>query len=379
MDVPFEKLLALKERLGINDELLKIVEPFRGIFITKKDDFASYLYDYFYEIPETRIYLEHYERPGFLKKAWANWFETLFSSHFDYDFFSYLWRIGKRHVEVNLDQRYSNLGFSVVRHYCYNLIRENIPYDKVFSIAEVVDRFIDFCLLVETSAYIDSMSHCDIELLKGISDKIRNRITVIGGNIKRLSKKVSPDDPGRDVYDSLMSQSASCENMVSDISRFFDIYQREFRIEEISIETIIKDTLNRLRFKDPESKTRIDISISKEAAFVLADKKGLSELFYEVLSNAFDALDPRDPYISISTSVDPSLPKRIKVEIFNKGIPLRQEDIERIFTPFYSTKPLGSGFGLPIAQVVAKKNYSKFTIESVQGIGTKVIIILPAP
>lgn len=379
MNVPVEKLLNLKERLGINDEYFKILNPFRGIFLDKKDDFASYLYDYFYKIPETRIFLEHYERPGFLKKAWSNWFETLFSSPFDKDFLSYLWRIGKRHVEVNLDQRYSNLGFSVVRHYCHNLIRDNIPPEKAFSITEAIDKLIDFCLLVETVAYIEMMSRCDIELIKGIADKIRNKITVIGGNIKRLGKKAGHDDPSYEIYESLISQSSSCENMVSDIRRFFDIYQRELRIEEVSIETIIKDTLNRLRFKDSDSRTRIEINLSPEAPVVLADKDDLMELFYEILSNSFDALDPQDPYISISTSFDPSLPKRVRVEIFNKGIPPRQEDMDRLFAPFYSTKPLGSGFGLPIAQLVAKKNYSKIEIEPVQGSGTKVIMILPTP
>lgn len=379
MEVPYAKLNFLKEKLEINDEFLKIIDPFRSIFIEKKEDFSRYLYDYFSAIPETSIFLKHYERPGFLRKAWAGWFETLFKSRFDDDFLGYLWRIGKRHVEVNLDQRYSNLGFSVVRQYCHSIIKDYIPAASAFSVSEVVDRLIDFCLLVETIAYIDMMSRCDIELIKGIADKIRNRITVIGGNIKRLSKKVSHDDPTRDIYDSLISESFSCENMVLDIKKFFEVFQREPEIEEIPIEGLIKETLGRLRFKDPESKTRIDINLSSEAPLVLGDRRDLSELFYEVLSNAFDALDPKDSYISISSSVDPSLPGRIRIEIFNSGISPRIEDLDKLFTPFFSTKPLGSGFGLPIALMVSRKNYSKIFIEPVEGKGTKVIIILPTP
>lgn len=379
MDIPVEKLLLLKERLGINDEYLKALDPFRNIFIEKKEAFSQHLYDYFYLIPETRIFLEHYERPGFLRKAWAGWFEGLFKSRFDDDFLSYLWRIGKRHVEVNLDQRYSNLGFSVVRQYCLGIIKDHIPPERTFSVAEVVNRLIDFCLLVETSAYIEMMSRCDIELIKGIADKIRNKITVIGGNIKRLSKKVSPDDPTRDVYDSLISQSSSCENMVLDIKKFFEVFQRESEIEKISVEGLIKEAIERLKFKDPESRVRIDINMEAEAPFVLGDRRDLAELFYEILSNSFDALDPEDPYISISTSVDPSLPGRVRVEIFNRGIPPGTNDLDRLFTPFFSTKPLGSGFGLPIARMVAKKNYSKLSIEPVEGRGTKAIIILPTP
>jgi signal transduction histidine kinase len=376
MDVPFEKLHTIKERLGINDEFLRSLEPFRSVFIEKKEDFSRYLYDYFSAIPETRIFLEHYERPGFLRNAWANWFDSLFRSSFDNDFLAYLWRIGIRHVEVNLNQRYSNLGFSVIRQYCQTIIRDSIPQEKAIWVSEVVDRIIDFCLLIETDAYIENTTHCDIELIKGIADKIRNRITVIGGNIKRLSKKVSPGDPSRDVYDSLISQSTSCENMVIDIKRFFEVYEREPDIEEISIEALIKESIG--RFKDVSSKARIDLNLSPHSPSILGDRRDLSELFYEILSNAFDALDPESPYISISSSAEPSLPGRVRIDIFNRGVPPGIEDIQRLFTPFYSTKPLGSGFGLPIARLVAKKNYSKLTIEPLEN-GTRVTIILPAP
>ncbi len=378
MDIPLTKLLSLKERLSISDDYLMALDPFRETFIKKKEDFSLYLYNYFYEIPETRIFLEHYEKPGFLKKAWADWFEQLFRGPYNENFLAYLWRIGKRHVEVSLDQRYSNLGFYIVRQYCHKVIRDHVPQENAFSVSEIVDRLIDFCLLIETTAYIDMMSRCDIELIKGIADKIRNRITVIGGTAKRLSRKVSLDDPSHDLYDSLISQSFSCENMVSDIKRFFEIYQRELMIEEVPIENLIRNAIERLRFKGPGERAKIDVNIPPEASLVLGDKRDLSELFYEILSNSFDALDSKEPYINISATTDPSLPGRVRVEIFNRGTPPRDEDLERIFTPFFSTKPLGSGFGLSIAMIVAKKNYSKLMIEPVDGSGTKVVIILPS-
>ncbi|MCX7794710.1 MAG: ATP-binding protein [Thermodesulfovibrionales bacterium] len=379
MDIPFEKLFILKERLGISDDYLRILDPFRKIFTDKKEAFSSHIYNYFSEIPDTRIFLEHYERPGFLKKAWANWFEYLFNSSFNEEFLSYLWRIGKRHVEVNLDQRYSNLGFSIARQYCHRIIQDSIPAEKSLSVSAVVNRLIDFCLLVETSAYIHMMSRCDMELIMGIADRIRNKITVIGGNIKRLSKKVDPADPDRGLYDFLISQSSACENIVFDIRRFFEIARREPEIEEIPVEDLVKEALKRLRFKDLDSRVRIDINLRPEEALVLGDRKDLSELFYEVLSNSFDALTPEDPYISIKASSDSALPGRLRIEIFNRGIPPRAEDIEKLFTPFFSTKPLGSGFGLAIAQMAARKNYGKISIEPVEGKGTRVIIVLPAP
>jgi len=53
--------------------------------------------------------------------------------------------------------------------------------------------------------------------------------------------------------------------------------------------------------------------------------------------------------------------------------------MENLFVPFYSSKPHGTGFGLPIAQLAAKKNQGELYLERVPEQGTKCVIQLPAP
>ncbi len=106
---------------------LQALDPYREIFVRRKDQFAQHFYDMFDNIPETHLILEHEGRPGFLKKAWAAWFEFFFRTRLDDTLLAYLWRIGVRHVEVNLDQRFSNLGFSVIRQFCHDIVLSEIP------------------------------------------------------------------------------------------------------------------------------------------------------------------------------------------------------------------------------------------------------------
>ncbi|MCU0596883.1 MAG: ATP-binding protein, partial [Desulfobacterota bacterium] len=61
------------------------------------------------------------------------------------------------------------------------------------------------------------------------------------------------------------------------------------------------------------------------------------------------------------------------------GKPPNQEDMDNLFVPFYSSKSHGTGFGLPIAQLAAKKNMGEIYIERVPGQGTRCIIQLPVP
>ena len=377
--VPYEKLLLFQKSLGLDSNELIKLEPFRAVFVGKKYEFADYFYKVFLDIPETKLILEHVQRPGFLRNAWSNWFELLFSSRPDKEFIYRLWKIGLRHVEVNLDQRYSNLGFSVARQFCQKVILSEIPPEQAGAVSVTVDRLLDFCLLVETNAYIEATSRCDIEVIKGIADKIRNRVIVIGGYINRLHKKSNVHDPVYDIYNSLIMESASCERMVADIITYFDVYEREPEILTLSLEEIIGKVLSRLRVIERFGNVRIEISLTPDAPLVLADRKDIESMFYHILENSLEAVNQGNPYIKITSNVNKSLPNRVQVEIFNTGTPPRTEEIEKMFSPFYSTKPFGTGFGLAISKLALRRNYGSLTIEPVPGQGTKLIIILSSP
>lgn len=374
--IPYQKLFLFKEKLGINEKELKTLEPFREIFIKRRYDFASYMYDFFLKIPETAMYLKHYETPGFLEKAWSYWFESLFKSDLDKEFMGYLWRIGVRHVEINLDQRFSNLGFSVARQFCQQIIASDVPIDKRSDISSIVDKLMDFCILVETDAYIESHARCDMEIVRGIADRIRNKITVIGGNIKRLQRQIGTSDPAYDIYESLITDSSTCERMVVDIRTFIEISQRDPEIKEINFDELINKTLDRFGVREGVT---VDKELDSRALIILGDSKDMESMFYHLLQNSFDAVDPDNPYVKISSYLDPSLPHRIRIEIFNTGVSPKKEDIDKLFSPFFTTKTFGTGFGLAISRFVARKNYGKLSINPANGKGTVVTITLPAP
>ena len=375
--VPYQKLLLFKEKLGLGEKEFEALGPFRDTFIKRKDDFSGYLYDFFLKIPETGMFLKHYETTGFLKNAWAGWFESLFRWNSEEDFIKYLWRIGIRHVEVNLDQRYSNLAFSVSRQFCENIILKEIPAGKRDAIFGTVNRLIDFCMLVETDAYIEARARCDMEIVMGVADRVRNKSVVISGNIKRLQRKTDMKDPVYDVYESVLSNSSAFERMITDVRVYVDISQKEPELRETALEMLITKAVGQLKSKEAFRNVTVETALDKKAQMIFVDAKDMESMFYYLLENSFEAVDPKNPYIKISSISEPSFPGQIRVEIFNTGVPLREEVIARIFSPFFSTKPMGTGFGLSIARLAAIKNFAKLSIKPVPGQGTKAVIMLP--
>ncbi len=94
-------------------------------------------------------------------------------------------------MEVNLDQSFSNLGFAMIRQFCHKVISTDIPLEQRSQAFSTIDKMLDLCLLVETTAYIENTVSCDIEVMSEVADRVRNPAMVIGWNIKKLQGKVT--------------------------------------------------------------------------------------------------------------------------------------------------------------------------------------------
>lgn len=377
MKVPYDKLYTFRERLGINDTELRELDPLKEFFASHGDRFARYFYDYFAGIPEARIIIEHEHRTGYLMQVWAHWFESLFSSGLDREFMGYLWRVGMKHVEIKLDKRFSNMGFSVVRQFCQEVVLAELPPDIAVGVLRLVDKLIDFCLLVETDAYVESTTRCDIEIIKGIADRIRNPVTIIGGNINRLMRHADNKDPAYAVYEFISAQSTKCERLVRDIKTYMEVFEREPGLGKLPLETLFDEVLGGLFASGKYPRPRMEINLEPAASNVLADAEDMKALFGHLLENSLEALAGSDPYIRILSGLEGAPPHSLVVEIFNTGVPLEVGDMEQLFSPFFSTKPGGSGFGLSIARQAVRNNLGRLRLIPVEGEGTSAIVTLP--
>jgi C4-dicarboxylate-specific signal transduction histidine kinase len=121
----------------------------------------------------------------------------------------------------------------------------------------------------------------------------------------------------------------------------------------------------------------VDVLINPQARFVWGDPVDLRQLFYHTLENAVEAAcSAKEPYVRISSTSQEIPPHSISVEIFNSGDVINLANIANILTPFYSTKAWGSGLGLSIAKLAARKNYGSIDFAPLPQSGTKVFITL---
>jgi signal transduction histidine kinase len=199
---------------------------------------------------------------------------------------------------------------------------------------------------------------------------------IIGWNIKRLQDKVSVDSKEYKVYKMLMAENQRLEGMVKDIKVYMDLFQAEPSPGTVELGKLINEVLDRLKEEETNGNVPVDISINQRASLLKGDRQELTHLFYYLLQNSMEAVGNDNPRVVITSELDFDSPHYLRIEIFNTGEP-PQEKVEQMFSPFFSTKLKGTGFGLPIAQVVVRKHLGRLEINPLPGKGTIVVVSLP--
>lgn len=376
---PHEKLRLFLDKIGIEKIEIDELQPFKTLFISKKTVFADYFYNFFLDMADTRAILESEREKGLMKRVWAGWFESFFELRPNDEFLAYLWRVGVRHVEVNLDQRFSNLGFAMIRQFCHKVVSTDVPLEQRGRVLSTIDKMLDLCLLVETTAYIENTVSCGIEVMSEVADRVRNPAMIIGWNIKRLQGKVDEGTKEYNIYQMLIAENLRLENMVKDIKIYMEMFRGEPKLQNIDIKKLTDSVLEKLDSRNKYADIKVDLDFHKKASNLRGDPEWFEHLFFYLIQNSMEAAGKENPGIKISSHVEDAPPFNIVIEIFNSGNP-PQEEIEKLFSPFFSTKVTGTGFGLPIARLVVKKHHGTLSMHPAEGRqGTSVTISLPNP
>jgi hypothetical protein len=163
---PVEKIAWFKEKLGIGNNDFNQIGEYSHLFIKNKSNFSIYFFDYFSRIDETDFFLKHQEHGENLSRIWEKWFASFFKNNFDNNFLISLWRSGLRHVELNIDHGFITLSYSILRQFCQDIVKKEIPKEAHKEVLIFIDKMVDLCTLVETHAFIEATSRCDMEVVK---------------------------------------------------------------------------------------------------------------------------------------------------------------------------------------------------------------------
>ena len=108
---------------------------------------------------------------------------------------------------------------------------------------------------------------------------------------------------------------------------------------------------------------------------VMADKNQLKQVFTNLMLNAVQAM-PKGGHLEITTS---GKKKNILIEVNDSGSGIRKEHLDKLFTPFFTTKDeaMGVGLGLSVAYGIVKRHGGQIEVKTRAGKGTTFKVTLP--
>ena len=374
--MPVDRMNDFMAKLDISERDFETVAEHRELFVRRREEFGGFFYDYFSAIPTTRIIMDRCTPPDNLRKVLTYWFGDLFERRLDGEFLTGLWRSGLRHVELNVDQRFVNLGYAVARQFCHQVIQEEIEPRERENLASALDKFLDFCILVATDSFVTATSRCDREVILGIAHQVRNPTTIIGGGVKRLQKNMDKENPQYPLFEAILQENQRLERMVNDIVNYTSVFQEDSSFTAVLLDILLEEVKARLENVLGAAELSIRWDLDPSLNIVMGDPRDLATLFYYLLENAVEALPAAGGEITIRSRKAPGGPF-LTVQVENPGRLPRDIPMSTLFEPFYSSKPTGTGFGLAIASLAARKNLGDLTIEQLPEEKVRAAVTLP--
>jgi two-component system sensor histidine kinase AtoS len=206
------------------------------------------------------------------------------------------------------------------------------------------------------------------ELTAGIAHEIRNPLTSIRGFVQYLDDCETIEE-WRQYGPLIVRQVDSLNRIIGELLAFGR--PRPPQIGRVRLDVLVEETTFLTRGK---SGARIELDLAPDLPEIEADGEALKQALLNLVINAIQAI-PDTGTVVVSTRADGETDVAIRVT--DDGVGVAPENLGKIFDPFFSTKPTGTGLGLAMVHRIVDAHHGVITVESRPDAGTTVTVRLP--
>jgi two-component system sensor histidine kinase PilS (NtrC family) len=210
------------------------------------------------------------------------------------------------------------------------------------------------------------------ELSAGIAHEIRNPLAAIAGSVQVLQKSNSLSPQEQRLMSIILKESERLNKSIADFLRF--VRPQDRRPTAFDIAASLSETLDLLA-NSPELRAdhRIERQISPPAFTIVGDADQIRQVFWNLARNAFQAM-PHGGMLRVSTEV---LADVYRICFTDSGRGMSELDLRRLFQPFRTNFPSGTGLGMAISYRIVQAHGGDIDVASRSGMGTTITVSLP--
>jgi two-component system nitrogen regulation sensor histidine kinase GlnL len=220
------------------------------------------------------------------------------------------------------------------------------------------------------------------EMAAAIAHEVKNPlagIEVMAGILKRQLQE-SPD--AQTILEDIIKEAKMANAIVLEILDF--VRPIRLQVEQITLADAVRDAISMAESHVPRGEVGVDVVLAPDLPIVHGDPHQLRQLFTNLLTNAFEALGGRGTVRILAARLaedpaaggEPQAPSLL-IEVTDDGPGVPADVMDRIFSPFFTTKPQGSGLGLAIVRKIVDAHDGRIDVSAPLAGGTRFRVTLP--
>ncbi len=219
------------------------------------------------------------------------------------------------------------------------------------------------------------------QLAAGVMHEINNPLATIGACCEAVSAVARDAAPEvrANVAEYVRIMDAEVQRCKHIVEGLLDVSRpRSGTRAPTDVNKIVDDTLFLLKHHERFKRVTLKRELATGLPLVAANGEQLIQVFMALMLNAMDAMDARG-MLTVTTSRGPDRPDEVVIAFSDTGHGIARQDIQKIFEPFYTTKPQGrgTGLGLSICYGIVSDHGGRIEVDSQLGRGSTFRVILP--
>ena len=224
------------------------------------------------------------------------------------------------------------------------------------------------------------------EMAATIAHEVKNPLAGIEVMAGLLRRRLPDSADGQTLVNDIIGEAKKANAIVQEVLDF--VRPIRLQVDRISIAQVLHDAVAMAERKTSRRGVSVTLDVEERLPLVQGDQQQLCQLFGNLVINALEALGGAGT-IALDASLRtqdgdpdagggaPEPAQQVVVEVVDDGPGIPPEISDRIFNPFFTTKPQGSGLGLAIVKAVVDQHLGSITVEDREGGGTRFRVELP--
>jgi len=241
--------------------------------------------------------------------------------------------------------------------------------------AGVVLTFEDVTKEEQMEAEMDRMRRlADIgQLAAKMAHEVRNALSPIKGAAQIIRLDMQGQSGSTEWPDIIVAEVDGLSRLTSEMLDF--ARPKSLDRHQVNLEELLSSAIQSLAAFMSEHRVTTRCQVDLNIPMISADPNQLGQVIRNIAMNAAQSM-PEGGALSITAARCPDEPA-VVLRFRDSGIGIREEDIERIFRPFVTTRTRGTGLGLPIVHKIVNQHGGRVEVESRVGQGTCFSVFLP--